>query len=251
MRLTTLLAALALSLAQPAIAQTDKIDTPSPYVKAGIPAPSRAWTGADYTKAVNVLASGASPLPRFSDSNGAAVLNRMTAVENFDFYRSPSVPLQTRLGDYINFMQGANTLLKLYVYSPRDSAGKTQPEIAALLAYLLRIAAVGLDLADEFMPTVPRDEKYATRVEGVKKMQAGFTMTFAGAELTLTENNSLSAADRSLVLKAMADTLPTLQRAFQPDYKQELRQKLEADREKLSGAEDRRLLDAMIGQLGS
>lgn len=248
MRLTTLLTALALGITQPAIGQTD---TPSPYVKAGIPAPSRAWTGADYTQAVSVLGSGTSPLPRFSDSNGAAVLNRMTAVENFDFYRNPSVPLQTRLGDYINFMQGANTLLKLYVYSPRDSAGKTQPETAALLAYLLRIAAVGLDLADAFMPTVPRDEKYATRVEGVKKMQAGFTTTFGGAEITLTQDSGFSAADRSLVLKAMADTLPTLQRAFQADYKQELRQKLEADREKLSGTEDRRLLDAMIGQLGS
>lgn len=253
MRLTTLLAAVALahSLAQPAIAQTDQTDPPSPYVKAGIPAPSRAWTGADYTRAANVLGSGAAPLPRFSDSNGAPVLNRMTAVDNFDFYRSPSVPLQTRLGDYITFMGGANTLLKLYLYSPRDSAGKAQPETAALLAYLLRTAAVGLDLAEAFMPTVPRDEKYATRVEGMKKMQAGFMTTFGGAEITLTEDNGFSVADRSLVLKAMADTLPTLKRAFQADYKEELRQRLEADRAKFNGTEDRRLLDAMISQLGS
>jgi len=53
------------------------------------------------------------------------------------------------------------------------------------------------------------------------------------------------------VLKAMADTLPTLKRAFQPFYKEELRQRLEADRAKLNDAEDRRLLDAMIGQLGN
>ena len=254
MRLITLLAALALCIAQPAIAQTgqgDQTDTPTPYVKAGIPTPSRAWSGADYIQAANVLGAGTSPLPRFSDGNGAAVLNRMTAVENFEFYRNPSVPLQTRLEDFITFMGGANMLLKLYLYSPRDSAGKTQPEIAALLGYLLRIAAVDMDLADAFMPTVPRDEKYATRVEGVKKMQAGFTTAFGGAEITLTEDNGFSAADRSLVLKAMADTLPTLKRAFPPDYKEELRQRLEADRAKLNGAEDRRLLDAMISQLGS
>ena len=251
MRLTTLLAALALSLIQPAIAQADKTDTPSPYVKAGIPTPSRAWTGADYTQAVNVLESGASPLPRFSDSNGAAVLNRMTAVENLGFYLDPSVPLETRFGDYLALSIGANTLFTLYVESPRDSAGKTQLETAALMAYRLRIAVAGLDLVDALISTVPRDEKYATRVASMKTTQTAYAATLGDAEIMLTAEHGFSAAGRSLVLRAMADTLPTLKRAFQPFYREELRQKLEADRAKLSDAEDRRLLDAMIGQLGN
>ncbi|WP_426395967.1 hypothetical protein ACN9M1_16225 [Ralstonia sp. R-29] len=249
MRLTTLLAALALSVAQPAIAQTGKTDTPSPYVKAGIPAPSRAWTGADYTQAVNVLESGASPLPRFSDSNGAAVLNRMTAVENLDFYRNPSVPLETRYGDYLALSIGINTLMTLYLDSPRDSAGKTQLETAAIVAYRLRVAVAGLDLVDELISTVPKDEKYATRVANMKTMQTAYSSTLGDAEVMLTAEHGFSAAGRSLVLKAMADTLPTLKRAFQPFYKEELRQRLEADRAKLNDAEDRRLLDDMIGQL--
>ncbi|MGM3274760.1 hypothetical protein [Ralstonia sp. 24A2] len=251
MRLTTLLTALALSLAQPAIAQTDQTDTPSPYVKAGIPTPSRVWTGADYTQAVNVFQSGDSPLPRFSDSNGAAVLNRMTAVENLDFYRNPSVPLETRYGDYLALSTGVNTLMTLYVYSPRDSAGKTQLETAAIVAYRLRVAVAGLELTDAFIPTFPRDEKYADRVANVKHGQPPFGATLGDAEVMLTAEHGFSAAGRSLVLKTMADTLPTLKRAFQPFYKKELRQKLEADRAKLDDAEDRRLLDAMIGQLGN
>ena len=251
MRLAILLTALALSIAQPVIAQTDQTDNPSPYVKAGLPEPSRAWTGADYTQAVNVLESGASPLPRFSDSNGAAVLNRMTAVENLGFYRNASLPLETRYGDYLALSIGVNTLSTMYVDSPRDSAGKTQLETAALVAYRLRVAVAGLGLMDALISTVPKDEKYATRVASMKDMQTSYSSTLGDAEIMLTAEHGFSAAGRSLVLKAMADTLPTLKRAFQPFYKEELRQRLEADRAKLNDAEDRRLLDAMISQLGN
>lgn len=118
-----------------------------------------------------------------------------------------------------------------------------------MLAFLLRTSAVGLDLTDEFLPTIPKDDKYATRMDGLKTVKSGLTTVFVGAEVSLTESNGFSSKDRSLLLEAMAATLPTLKRAFAPDYRVELQQKLRTDRAKFTDSNDVLRLDAMVREL--
>src|SRR5215510_3867406 len=110
--LSYLIAAFILFAAQPTVfAQATKSDK---YLEAGIAAASREWHGSDYARAYQTLASGGVPLPKFSENEGARLLQRMTALENFSFHRNRSIPLQTRFEDFLMLMQGANSVLKLY-----------------------------------------------------------------------------------------------------------------------------------------
>jgi hypothetical protein len=246
MRILTTLTILALLTISQAYAQNIK---PSPYIEAGIPAVTREWSGADYAQTFRVLSAGSVTLPRFSDRNGAMLLGRITSTDNFSFYQNRSLPIQSRLQDYLTLHKSVNSLAKLYFANPVSDMTSSSLEISSLLAFLLRTSAVGLNLVDEFIPTIPKDNKYANRMNGLKTLKSGLTTVFAGAEVSLTEKNGFSSKDRSHLLEAMAATLPTLKRAFAPDYRLELQQKLRTDREKFINPNDALLIDAMVREL--
>ena len=219
------------------------------YLEAGIPAPSREWTGGDYERTLQVLSVGKVALPRFSDRHGEAILTRLTSTENFSFHRNRTLPLQARLEDFSKLYQNASSLGKLYFAAATKDA-RLGKEVAHLVAFLLHTSEVGVELLDEFLPTIPRDDKYAVRMDGLKRYQSGLTIIFVGAEITLAERNNFSADDRSVVLEAMAQTLPRIKIAFLPDYRVELARKLEADKARFTRLEDIRLIDMMVRELG-
>jgi len=227
-----------------------QVANPSVYLKAGIPAVNREWAGSDYVRTLQVLSSGAVPLPYYSDREGAELLNRLTATENLSFHRHRSLPVGARLGDWINLFQSTNSLMKMYYASSPDGR-KQHAEIARLLAFSLYVASEGLNLVDEFLPTVPRDGQYAGRMAGLRQMKSGLTSVFVGLEGALTEDNGLTADDKSVLLDAMALTLPRLKTVFTPEYKFELRKKLQADRALFKNANDVARIDSMIHELGS
>jgi hypothetical protein len=66
----------------------------------------------------------------------------------------------------------------------------------------------------------------------------------------LAEQNGFSAEDLSVVLDAMASTLPRIKTGFPPDVRIELRKKLETDKARFKKAEDTHRLDQMIAELG-
>ncbi|MFL6232504.1 MAG: hypothetical protein ACJ76N_05165 [Thermoanaerobaculia bacterium] len=219
------------------------------YLEAGLPAVSRDWSGPDYERAVQILSSGKIALPRFADPQGAALLRRMTSTENFALHHNKSVPLQARMEDYLKLYQGAASLLKLYYAEPAIGGGAPHQELAAFLAFLLHGSALGIELTDEFLPTIPKDDRYETRMAGLKQMSSGVTQVFQGAEETLAERQLLSADDLSVILRAMESTLPRIKKAFPADVRVELRKKLEEDKARFTGQEDLQRLDAMIREL--
>ena len=143
MRIFTILTVLALLTIPLAYAQDAR---PSPYVAAGIPAVTREWTGADYAQTFRVLSAGSVTLPRFSDRHGAILLGRITSTDNFSFHRYRSLPIQSRLQDYLALQQSVNSLGKLYFVKSVSDTASSRPELASLLAFLVRTSAVGLDL---------------------------------------------------------------------------------------------------------
>jgi hypothetical protein len=242
---TSLLAVTLLFSSHLAMAQSQ----PNPYLEAGIPTVSRAWSGPDYQRAAEILAVGKVPLPRLSDPQGAALLGRMTSMENLALERDSKLSLQARLEDFVPLQQGASALLKQYLAA--GSRGGFRPETARLAAFLVRSSALGLELVTEMIPTVPRDEQYATRMAGVKQMNDGMTTVFVGCEQMLTPSNHFAPEDLSILLAAMAETLPRVKKTFSADYRITLRKKLEADRPRFKSAEDARRIDAMIAALGT
>jgi hypothetical protein len=235
--------------AKPAIVLTDKEPAePSPFLAAGIPAPSREWHGSAYEQAAQILASGSVALPRLSDAQGAALLQRITSTANFSYHRIRDVPIQARIEDYVRLLQGTNSILKLY-YEAAIEGQDFYTEMATLMAFLLHVSALGVELADELIPTIPQDDTYAARMEGLRRMNSGLTSVFVGAETTLTESHIYSPEDLSIVLDAMARTLPRIKKAFPPDYRIALRQKLQADKMKFTAPADIRNFDEMIREL--
>ncbi|HEX4961235.1 MAG TPA: hypothetical protein VF173_10390 [Thermoanaerobaculia bacterium] len=219
----------------------------NPFLEAGIPAATRTWSGPDYERAVEVLTAGKVPLPRLADPQGAALLRRATSTDNLSLQSDKSVPLAARLQDFLQVQQGVSKLLSLYLVA-KD--GGYRPELARVAAFLLHSSAQGVDLVEEMIPTFPKDEKYATRMEGLKKMNEGLTSIFVGAEQLLAEQNGFSAEDLSLLLDVMASTLPRLKKGFPPDVRIELRKKLETDKARFKKDEDAHRLDQMIAELG-
>lgn len=227
--------------AKPAIVLTDE---------AGLPAPDREWRGADYARAAQVLANGTVPLPRLSEAEGAALFQRMTSTANFSFHQNRSNPIQARIEDYVNIQQGASSLLKLYYAAATKGQGFNQ-ELAHVLGFLLHVSALGVELVDEFIPTLPKDDKYEVRMDGFRLMSSGLMTLFEGAEETLSESNLFSPEELSVILDAMARTLPRVQTIFTPDYRIKLRQKLQADKARFTQPADVQNIDAMLRQLGS
>jgi hypothetical protein len=173
----------------------------------------------------------------------------MTSLDNLSLQRNESLPLAVRAQDFVLVQQGAVTLFKLYL-AASASGGGYRPELASLNTFLLHSSAQGAELSGEMLPTLPKDETYATRMAGLKKMNEGMTGLFVATERMLSEQNGFSPEDLSLLLDAMAQTLPRLKTGFPPDVRTELRKKLETDKARFKKDEDARRLDQMIAELG-
>jgi hypothetical protein len=220
-------------------------------VEAGMPALSREWSGADYQRAAEVLASGKVPLPTLATPEGRAFFKRLTSPENLSFAANTSVPISVRMGDFSgSLMTGVKTILMQYLTAANKGA-RVHTEVAMQMSFMLHLAAAGIKLTDEFIPTIPKDDKYEIRLGGLKKMYGGMTTIFVGAETSLGENTFYSPEDLSLLLQAMSEVLPTMKTAFPPDFGIELRKKLEKRKAAFPGEKDRQILQKMIAEIGS
>lgn len=236
--LTTSLFIAQLSLSAP---QSD------PFLAAGFPASDREWTGSDYGAVVQAIQTGRAPLPRLSDENARRYLERLTATKNLSLHRNKNVPLNQRMGDFLQIMDKVGTVLKTYLV--QANAGQDlHAEMSRIMAFQLYVAALGVDLMNEFLPTVPKDDKYEVRMRGVKQMYSGLTSVFAGATTSLTETSFYSTNDISGLLRAMQDSLPTLMQAFSPDYMLELQRKLTEQKSHFTG-QDLKYIDKMLKEL--
>jgi hypothetical protein len=220
----------------------------NPFLRAGIPAADREWRGSDYAAAAKAFGEAKTPLPRLSEREGRRLLERLLSVENFAFSHNKSLPFAPRMEDYLQLQEGANNILKLYV----NQAAKGEvlhKELIRMVAFGLRVAALGVEMTDEFLPTIPKDNKYEIRMDGFRKMRSGMTTMFVGAETSLSEGKIYSQDDLSIMLEAMASTLPTLKSAFTADYRVELSQKLEAHKRDFKQKEDLKRIEQMLTEL--
>jgi len=220
------------------------------FRKAGIPSPDREWMGFDYTLAAKALASGKVPLPRLSDPEGKKLLDRITSTNNFEFSRNKSLPVQSRITDSDSMMAGVRSILKQYL-ADAVKGGKVESEMTQLMAFVLHLTAAELDLADEFMAQVPKDEKYQTRAEGRAKMNSGVVTQCVGAANVLANPDQYNSNDRHVILSAMAATSPRLKNAFPQSYVGELKQKLIDARPKITEPENTHEIDSMLRTLGN
>lgn len=141
-------------------------------------------------------------------------------------------------------------MFKLYIRSV-GKGERLHRELADLIAFNIHICALSVDLVNEFLSAVPRDKYYAERIASTNQMYDLITAGFVAAEGMLNENNGFSTSDRTAILNAMAETLPTVKKIFASDFRGELRKKLEADKPALKGKSDGQTIERMLNELNS
>lgn len=212
-----------------------------------LPAASRTWTGADYTLVATLVAEGKVPLPRLADPGGAPLVLRLISLENLELCRLRNVSLEARVASWVGMIQGTSQLLTAYGEAFRKPPPAPREESARFMGFMLHLAALGADLADQLEAALPEDDTRPARLEGLKKMRAGMAMTFVGAEVTLGEV-SFTSREVTFLVADMAATLPRLRVLFEPDLVREMRGKLLADRRRLGPAHEAGF-DAMLRAL--
>ena len=208
-------------------------------------ASDREWNGADYLAVQKAIQKNPSLLPLMRQRRWNTFLFRLTNTENFSFNRNKDLPIGNRLNDYIQIQESTNAILKIYV-NLASQGSDLHAETAAILSFTLRVGALGIDLVNEFLPTIPKDDTYEVRMQGLKKMNEGLATCFAGAEISLNETTFYLDGEIAQILQAMHDTLPTFKTVFTPEYTQELAQKLERHRKTFKGENLKRIEEMIV-----
>lgn len=217
----------------------------------GVPSTARAWQGSEYARAAVALAAAGKPLPRHDEREGARLLARLTALDNLRWYRDGSVPLAARLESYLAMQQAVSAIVKLYAHEAATSGSRLGNELARLQAFALHGAALGVQLVAEFMPTLPRDETYETRLAGLGRMSAGLANVFAETAATLGERDDYAEEDLERIVQAMSATLPTILPALPADFREDLGKRLRDRREAFEPGRARSQLEAMVTLLSA
>ena len=192
----------------------DKSLTLAQYIQAGMPAHDRSWTAADMATATDVLNALAlkdtGHLPRYQSERSGKAFARLTADGNLDFYRNRALPITQRLPDAIGYMQSNLQILNAYTSTVSQQAVGGS-EVVELVGAQLRIAVVMIQLVNEFLPTLDKnDPTYPTRLEGLKKMRNGFAITIAGTLEMLTESHTYRTSELKRLIGYLRSTLPDI-----------------------------------------
>lgn len=213
-----------------------------------LPPTARAWTGSDYAKAAVVLAAAGHPLPRLDGEAGQRLFARLTALGNLSPYADRHTPVETRLADCLALQRGTSAILRLYAREADTQGTTLGGELAALQAFSLHAATLGLALVAEVVSTLPAD---GGRLAEFARTASGFGAVFLGAATTLGNRTYYEDADRAEILDALSVTLPRALPALPGDFRDELRKRLVALPPTFTGARAHNQLDVLIALLDS
>lgn len=207
----TLLAGLAL---QPAYGQDRGA---SPY-----PPADRPWNSADYRALMDMVRSGQAPLPTLADPSGKAVFERMVNVENTALWmaRKQELSAGVRMQEMAATLESVNALLMAYL----SEAQKGKPydrEMAKLMIYVFTLTGMSIGVADEFMATMPKDDRYETRMAGLRQMQQGSRTVLAGMVQSIAETRFYSKASTLELVGSVVTHLPSFQRILTDQDRQD------------------------------
>ena len=209
-------AAIAIAIAGTAFAQASKY-----------PASDRVRMAADYKDLDAVIAAGA-PLPTLADTATRPVFERMTNVANLEMVRNKSLPVAIRLQEGV--AQGGYVQKLLLAYLGEAQKGKPYAtELAKLQVYLLAYGAALIGVANEFVPTIPHDDKYETRMAGFAQMKQGMRAIMTGIVESVGETQFYSSASTIEMAKALADYTPAFGNVLSDQDRQDYVRRISRD----------------------
>jgi hypothetical protein len=205
--------------------------TADEYLKLGMPAADRAWSGEEMGRAAKALATlakdDAGKLPRYRSERSGVLFARMTSLQNLEIYHVKKLSLDLRMSPALAYFGATNDVLQLYVSSFMNGV-TGDSELMELIGSDLRTAAVLLQLVDEELPTLKQsDPKNVQRIAGLEKMRNGLATMTAGALTTLTEASSYRTSERARLLRYLQETLPKIVPHLSPAAQSETQIRIE------------------------
>lgn len=200
----------------------DESLTSAEYIRLGMPAHDRDWAGNDMMEVQKILTAlaeqGFRKLPRYQSERSGDVFARITSAQNLEILQNRTLPLDARFPNALNHFQANAQLMKLYLtgflrQEVRDS------ELIELIGSQLRLTVVVLDLTDEFLPRIDRNDQ--ARMRGLEQMKRGMANVVAGSLTTLTETELYRESERARLVGYMQDAFPQIVPRLQPASRDE------------------------------
>lgn len=195
---------------------TDSIDL-------GYPSPDREWFAKDIVAFQNALQDHPSSLP--NGERYADLFAKLIEGEYLGYLSDHQIPLNTRIEDSITILHAFNEILVKY-WTDLQSEPTLEDELARITAVLLDATGNAMNRVDEFLPTIPQDETYETRLAGLKQMKEGMTTVLDGAIDMVADKKSLSDNSRIIVLIAVARNYPILKNSVPMSTRKEFLRRL-------------------------
>jgi hypothetical protein len=201
------------------------------YIRLGLPAPDRDWSSSDMIKAGKVLSAlakkGFENLPRYKSKGSGEVFTRMTSPQNLEIFKNRSLPVEARMPQALDYMEASNKIAKLYLGGAiKKEIGSS--EVVELLGMQLRISVVMVQLVDEFLPTLKKDDpKHKVRMQGLEQMKRGLASVVMGGLKTLTEREMYGSGELLKLVGYMDETFPLIVPKLPPGSRSEMMIRLE------------------------
>jgi hypothetical protein len=185
-----------------------------------VPALDRAWGAAEYRDLNELIKSGKAPLPTLTDPATRPVFERVVNLRNLDVAANKSLPVGARLQEMLGVLDGTRTLLVAYV--TQAQAGKPhERELAKMQVFMLAVATASLNVANEFLPTIPKDDRYQTRMAGFEQMRQGFRTMVGGVVQSVAETTFYSKESTIELVQGIIAYLPSMQQVLSDQDRQD------------------------------
>jgi hypothetical protein len=170
-----------------------------------VPPVERIWTSKDYKQVVELIAAEKITPPSTSDSTSRDLFNRIISRDNLAFATDKTLPLETRGQEIIDIMGSVGVIQTMYVGRLLSTQQMTK-DFALIAAFLIHACKTAWLTTEEYMAAVPKDEKYAVRMEGLEKTKVGFSEILTGAlVIALDDTNPVDC--RKIILSALNENI--------------------------------------------
>lgn len=209
----------------------DESLTSEEYIGLGLPSDDRIWMANDMVEAVKVMTAlehkGGGKLPRYRGERSGKMFARLTSPQNFEIYKNRSLTLDVRFPQALVLVKANGQLLKLYLAAFLKK-GVRASELVELMGLQLRSCVAMLELGDEFIPTIKKDDPhYAIRMQGLEQMRQGYAGVVAGAFQTLTERETYRSDELQRLVAYMIETVPRIAPQLLPGSRLEIATRLD------------------------
>lgn len=201
------------------------------YLRLGLPAYDRAWNHDDMAQAEFILAAvaqkGVAQLPRYRSKRSGEVFLRLISKQNLESYDDAALPPAIRLRQALSHFGASNQIAKIYLRSFPKKDGR-DTELAELLGSHLEMTVVILQLLDECLPTIAKnDPQYEKRIQELDQIRLGFeAVVFYHLRIT-TQTESYRLTERMRLVDYMKDTFPLIIPKLSSDASAECLRRLE------------------------